>query len=93
MTALNDPAQQKTILVRLNRAEGQLGGVRRMMESGRPCLELMQQISALRAALAGIWALVLQQYVNGELAATGTDPTALANTARQLAEVVTQFIA
>jgi DNA-binding FrmR family transcriptional regulator len=93
MTAMDDAARQKTILVRLNRAEGQLGGVRRMMESGRPCLELMQQISALRAALAGVGVLVLQQYVQAELIAPGADPTDLAKTARQLAEVVTQFIA
>lgn len=38
-------------LARLRRVEGQVGGIIRMIESGRECREVVQQISAASRAL------------------------------------------
>ena len=38
-------------LNRLRRAEGQVGGVIRMLEEGRDCTEVIHQIAAARSAL------------------------------------------
>lgn len=39
---------------RLRRIEGQAHGLVRMFESGRPAIEVLEQIAALRAALGGL---------------------------------------
>ena len=51
------------IRVRLNRVEGQVGGIRRMYEEGRPCLEILDQLAAARAALDSLGLLVLEDHV------------------------------
>jgi len=40
------------IIKRLKRAAGHLAGVIEMIESGRPCLELAQQLHAVESAIA-----------------------------------------
>ncbi len=52
--ALLDPVKgqhQRAIAHRLKRAEGQIRGVLRMMESGEPCENIVQQLAAARKAL------------------------------------------
>jgi DNA-binding FrmR family transcriptional regulator len=39
------------VLKRLKRAEGQLRNVREMIEAGRPCLEVAQQLQAAASAV------------------------------------------
>jgi DNA-binding FrmR family transcriptional regulator len=43
--------QDKAIGDRLRRAHGQLGGVIRMLEEGRPCEDVVAQLMAVRAAV------------------------------------------
>jgi DNA-binding FrmR family transcriptional regulator len=40
-----------TLLHRLRRAEGQMRGVQRMIEDGRDCEAILQQLTAVRSAL------------------------------------------
>ena len=42
---------QQSMTARLNRVEGQLRGIRRMVEEPRLCIEILQQLSAAEAAL------------------------------------------
>ncbi len=46
-----DEGTTADVLARLRRVEGQVGGIIRMVESGRPCREVVQQISAAGRAL------------------------------------------
>lgn len=39
---------------RINRIIGQLKGIQRMMDSGRECSEVLQQISAVKKAIDGL---------------------------------------
>lgn len=44
--------QDKVVLLnRLRRAEGQMRGVQRMIEQGRDCESILQQLTAVRSAL------------------------------------------
>ena len=47
------------IIKRLRRAEGHLRGVIGMIEQGRPCLDLAQQLHAVEAAIANAKAQAL----------------------------------
>ena len=63
------------IEARLRRAEGQVRGIRRMYEEGRSCLEILDQISAARAALGATALLGIEDHVTGcfEPAVNGVD--------------------
>ena len=54
---------QKGLLDRLNRIEGQVRGVGRMLEGDRPCLEVLQQLASVQAALRGMTKAVLRNYL------------------------------
>jgi DNA-binding FrmR family transcriptional regulator len=44
-------AQQKKIKARVNRIAGQVAGIGRMVEEERYCVDILNQISAVRSAL------------------------------------------
>ena len=48
--AIQDPEIKTDLLRRLRRLEGQARGVARMIEDGRECQEILQQLAAIRAA-------------------------------------------
>jgi DNA-binding FrmR family transcriptional regulator len=46
-----DPNQMTPVINRLKRAQGQLGGVLRLLEEGRDCEEVVTQLAAVSKAL------------------------------------------
>jgi DNA-binding FrmR family transcriptional regulator len=58
-----DEAQQQAIVTRLNRIEGQIRGIRRMVQEPRLCVEILQQLSAAEAALNRISLAVFKYHV------------------------------
>lgn len=50
-------------LKRLNRIEGQVRGVARMIEEGRYCIDIVTQIAAVRAALRRTEEEILREHV------------------------------
>lgn len=51
MSVLVDEESRAEILNRLRRAEGQLRGIQRMIESGQPGIDIASQMVAVRRAL------------------------------------------
>lgn len=58
-----DGSQQQAIVTRLNRIEGQVRGIRRMVQEPRLCLEILQQLAAAEAALNRISLAILKFHV------------------------------
>jgi DNA-binding FrmR family transcriptional regulator len=58
-----DTTQQQALVIRLNRIEGQVRGIRRMIEEPRLCVEILQQLAAAEAALNRISLAVLRCHV------------------------------
>ena len=54
---------QKDLLDRLSRIEGQVRGVGRMVDDQRPCMEVLQQLASVQAALRGLTKSVLRNYL------------------------------
>lgn len=50
------------VLLRLRRIEGQVRGVQRMVEEGRDCREIVNQVAAIKAALTSVSTVVLECY-------------------------------
>jgi DNA-binding FrmR family transcriptional regulator len=53
-----------SVITRLKRIEGQVGGLRRMVEEDRYCVDLLTQINAVRAALHKVEEQVLRDHVS-----------------------------
>lgn len=56
-------SEQQTLVTRLNRIEGQIRGIRRMVQEPRQCIEILQQIAAAEAALNRISLAVFKHHV------------------------------
>lgn len=56
------------LLDRLNRIEGQIKGMKKMVEDDRYCLDILQQLSSTYEALRGVSKVILRNYL--ELCAT-----------------------
>ncbi len=64
--ALCGTDQDKTRLVeRLNRIEGQVRGLRRMIESDSDCIEVLGQVASVSGALKGVWLQILEDHMHG----------------------------
>jgi len=50
------------VVTRLSRIEGQVRGVARMVEDGRYCIDVLTQISAVKAALERVEAEILKDH-------------------------------
>lgn len=57
------PAARKDAAQRLSRIEGQIKGIRKMVEEGRYCVEVLGQISAVHEALRGVGKLIMRNYL------------------------------
>jgi CsoR family transcriptional regulator, copper-sensing transcriptional repressor len=51
------------LIARLKRIAGQVGGIRRMVEEERYCVDVVMQISAVRAALLKVGKLLLSSHL------------------------------
>ncbi len=58
-----DGETKRRALGRLRRIEGQVQGVRRMVEEGKACADIMLQISAIRGALEQVSKLLVAQHI------------------------------
>ena len=63
------------LLNRLNRIEGQVRGIARMVEEDRYCIDVLTQVQAVRAALARVETEMLKNHLDHciEAAITGGD--------------------
>ena len=54
---------RQTIVKRLKRIEGQIRGLQKMVTDERDCESIVTQLAAVRAAIDGVGALVLNNYI------------------------------
>jgi DNA-binding FrmR family transcriptional regulator len=50
-------------MLRLRRVEGQVKGIQKMVDEEKSCQEVLVQISAAKAALHKVGALILEEYI------------------------------
>ena len=49
--------------LRLNRIEGQIKGIRKMVQEGRPCVQILTQLASVQEALRGLTKLMMRNYL------------------------------
>ena len=53
------------LVARINRIEGQVRGLKKMVEEDRDCLQVLKQIAAASGALRSLGAVILEDHLKG----------------------------
>ena len=64
-TTLREQKLKSGLIARLNRVEGQIRGIRGMIEKDAYCDDVLTQVSAAQAALSSISKLILENHIKG----------------------------
>lgn len=81
---------RKAVTVRLKRIEGQVGGLLRMVEDDRYCVDILTQINAVRSALHKVEDQILRDHVSHCVADafTSGDPIEQRHKVEELVETI-----
>ena len=63
MKKVRDGAEQRQLLNRLNRSEGQIRGVKKMLEEDAYCIDILNQVSAANCALNSFTKVLLATHI------------------------------
>jgi len=55
----------KKLIDRLNRVEGQIKGIKKMIEDDRNCFDVLKQIAAVNGAVRSLAMVVLENHLKG----------------------------
>lgn len=69
--------QTKAVINRLSRAIGHLESVKRMVESGRDCTDVLVQLAAVRSALNSTAKVILKDHLEHCISDVQSDPDQL----------------
>ena len=58
-------ADKQDVLKRLSYIEGHIGGIRKMVEENKYCIDILRQTLAVRKALEKLESLVLENHLHG----------------------------
>ena len=53
------------VIARINRIEGQVRGLKKMVQEDRDCLQVLKQIAAANGALRSLGAIILEDHLKG----------------------------
>ena len=87
-THSHDHTQTKAVVNRLARAIGHLESVKRMVEDGRDCTEVLVQLAAVRSALNSTARIILKDHIEHCIAGVESGDHAL----EELNEAIDKFI-
>ena len=76
------------VIARINRIEGQVRGLKKMMEEDRACMQVLKQIAAASGALRSLGAVILEDHLRGCVA---TAMQAEENESELITEVIEIF--
>jgi len=82
---------KEELLKRLRRIEGQVGGIQRMIEQDKYCVDILVQIAAARSALNSVGLMLLEDHTRGCVARAIKNDNGESAIA-ELTEVVRRFV-
>ena len=57
--------EKESLMTRMRRVEGQAKGIEKMIEEGRYCIDIVQQLNALSSAADEVALIILQNHIEG----------------------------
>ncbi len=71
----HSPEDKKRALSRVRRIRGQVEALERALESGEPCMTILQQIASIRGAANGLMGELVEMHLQDELVSGDTPRT------------------
>jgi DNA-binding FrmR family transcriptional regulator len=88
-----DEGAKKDLDLRLSRIAGQLEGVRRMVQEPRLCVDILQQVASVEAALKAVGDKIIQFHVERCFVESLTkDDPSLERKTRELIDIVMRYL-
>lgn len=81
----------KSLLSRINRIEGQVRGIRKMVEEDRSCLDTLKQIAAAGGAIRSLGMVILEDHLKGCVANAVRNKTDDDKLIHQVIEIFNKF--
>ena len=85
---MKDHPSHQSQLSALKRVEGQIRGVIKMIDEGKYCIDVLNQIKAAKAALVRIESNVLKKHVESCVVESFKNKTALDNKVEELLKLI-----
>lgn len=83
---------RKPLLARVRRIRGQVQALETLLDEGAECAAVLQQIAAVRGAVAGLMAQVLEGHVREHLGAADAQPAERAADVEQVVAVLRSYL-
>ena len=83
---------KKKIIDGLSRVEGQVRGIRKMVDDERYCVDVLNQIAAARMALARLAMLILEDHTKGCVSNAIMQEDSAENTIEELIDVIKKLV-
>ncbi|MRR56032.1 MAG: metal-sensitive transcriptional regulator [Deltaproteobacteria bacterium] len=81
----------RALLARINRIEGQVRGIRKMVEDDRDCLATLKQIAATSGAVRSLGMVILENHLKGCVSDAVRDKTDDDELIHQVIEIFNKF--
>ena len=83
---------KKRLLARVRRIQGQASALERALSEETECAAILQQIAAIRGAVNGLMAQVLEGHLREHVGAEGLSPEARSHEIDQVAGVLRSYL-
>lgn len=89
-----DPETRDKVATRLKRIEGQVRGIRKMVEEGRYCPDILTQVASVHAALRGAGKVLMRSHLQHCVtdALRSGDPTAAERTYDEVMDLMYRHV-
>jgi len=79
------------LIARINRIQGQVGGLKKMVEEDRECMQVLKQIAATSGALRSLGTVLLEDHLKGCVATAMKDQTNATELIDQVVDIFKKF--
>jgi DNA-binding FrmR family transcriptional regulator len=88
----HSPQDKKKALTRLRRIRGQTEALERALEAGADCAPVLVQLAAIRGAVNGLMAEILESHIREELGELGEADERHARLAQNMSTLVRSYL-
>ncbi|WP_353154245.1 metal/formaldehyde-sensitive transcriptional repressor [Herminiimonas fonticola] len=85
-------ADNKKLLARVRRMQGQVGALEKALEQGGDCSAVLQQIAAIRGAANGLMGEVLESHIREHLGADVVAPDQRQEEIEQIVKILRSYL-
>lgn len=84
----DDPS---SLIARINRIEGQVRGIKKMVEADRECMQVLKQIAATSGALRSLGTVLLEEHLKGCVVTAIQDQGDASEMIEQVVDIFNKF--